>query len=65
MGTYWLGSVVDVEVVRKLLVGVAHVLAGVDVEVLLLLVSDLEDVLLNVGRVFSEEGADHGVVVLG
>ena len=48
---------------REVTVGVVHVLAGVDVEVLLLAVSDLEWIVLDAVSVLSEEGSDDGVVV--
>ena len=50
---------------REVAVSVVHVLAGVDVEVLLLAVSDLEWIVLDAVGVLSEEGSDDGVVVGG
>ena len=54
----------DTVLVPKILVRVVHVLAGIDVEVLLLGVLDLEHVSLDVVRVLSEICAnDRGVVI--
>ena len=63
--TYWLRAVIGVVFVRKSSVGVVHVLAGVDVEVFLLLVLDFEEVSLDAARVLSQECTDDWVVVLG
>lgn len=51
--------------VSKILVRVVHVLAGIDVEVLLLGVLDLEEVSLNVGGILSEVSSEKWSVVAG
>ena len=52
------------ELVWKFSVGVVHVLTGVDVEVLLLHVTDLERVVLDAVLVLSEESSDNWVAVV-
>jgi len=55
----------DVVLVGEVLVLVAHVVAGVDVEILTLGVGDLGDISLDARVVLSQESADNGVVVGG
>lgn len=55
----------NVVLVAEIGVGIVHVLRCVDVEVLLLLVSDLEQVSLDVARVLSQESTDDWVMVVG
>lgn len=54
----------NVVLVRDISVSVVHVLAGVDVEVLLLLISDVEQVLLHLSLVLSEVSTDYRLVPL-
>jgi hypothetical protein len=56
---------VDMVLVTEVSVLVVHVLAGVDVEVLLLFISDFEDVFLDVSRVLTEESSYDWVIALG
>jgi len=63
--TYWLWTMVNVKLVREVSVGVAHVLASIDVEIFSLLISDFEHVFLDAVRVLSAERPDDWSVVLG
>ena len=60
-----LGAVTDVVLVAEILVRVSHVLAGVNVEVLLLLIVDLEEVGLSRISILTEVSLHDGTVHSG
>ena len=62
--TVWLGSVVSMMVMAKILEVVVHVLTGVNIEVLSLSVCDIEEVSPCRALVLSEEGTNNRSVVL-
>ena len=53
----------SVVLAREVSVGIVHVLTSVDIEILLLAVSDLEWIVLDAMRVLSEESTHNWVVV--
>ena len=55
--TYWLWAMMSVVLVRKIFVGIVHVFTGVNVEILLLGVLDVEEVVLDSGLILSHIGS--------
>jgi hypothetical protein len=54
----------NMEFITEFGIRVVHVLASINVEVLLLLISDLEHVFLDVALILTDESTDNWVVVL-